>query len=163
MVKIGDILDNLKKYVRSETNGGFSREQVIRKNNLKARILNQLKSDMPDIAERIGVSDFDGLGYFSCYSDFKVTFDGIALFGIATHEPTTKTAFYNAEYLPELHEVMDKQFSGANWKEMSVETAVQAVSHCRKEKKMIELWKQITQKSSELNQLINQLKELQEN
>lgn len=80
------------------TNHGYAKQQEQIKSNVKRQVLNDLKEKYPDISGLFDTKDIEGLGYYSCYSDFILTYKGRSILGIGTHSSTIEKTRYRAEY-----------------------------------------------------------------
>ena len=98
MYKLKKILDFVAKTVNDCFCEGYAKEQTMHRNRVWRTVESALRRKFPEIADHFTIEEYRGLGYYSCYSDFSVGYDGVQMIGVGSHTSTIHRAWYRAEY-----------------------------------------------------------------
>ena len=141
---------NKTNFVASRySNSGYAREQESEKEYVKKRVLEGLKTAFPDISKDLGVRDYQGLGIYSCYSDFSITYRDEKLIGVGTHSSTIQRKYYRAEYDFDVPNMENKE----NLDSLSPAMVVSHIKDYYYEQKKNGILKEIEKKKEEIKDL----------
>ena len=96
--KLKEILDFVNETINGCFCEGYAKEQTMHRNRVWRKVESALQKKFPEIAEHFTFKEYRGLGYYSCYSDFSVGYDGVQIIGVGSHTSTIFRTQYRAEF-----------------------------------------------------------------
>ena len=156
MPTMKELLNKAKFVAGRYSNGGYSTEQEKEKEFVKKMVLESLKTAFPDISNELGVKDYRGLGYYSSYSDFAITYNGEKLLGIGTHTATVQRKSYTVEYDFDVLDIKNKE----NLDSLSPAMVVFYIKEAKQEELKNTILKKIEEKEKDIKKLKSDLNKL---